>query len=297
MKSFLSCPVCWESLDGAPEPCEGCGTAYHERCLRLIGACAVPGCAVAEKALAPARPAWPVPAEARGTPQRYTETVSRLRANGTVLVPLVLSQMLATAWFLTQTTFASLVAYQVIGMLTLVWSTALAARPGDRPRNPAELLVTPLARMPRLIWAGFRMWFAVALPMAGAVGVGECLVPGLGFMAGFAWMAVAMFRLHLAPMLSLLPATEIGDPVSESWRLTGVAPGRLLRGYLGLGLSMLPAQIAAVLMMAIAGPATLLVMSTFAVALNVFVTTFMVVLVEDCRRALPPASPVSACGE
>ncbi len=297
MSATLSCPVCWESLDATPVRCPDCKTAYHARCLRLVGPCPVPGCTAADTALAARAHSWPEPSRTRGTPERYRETVARLRANAPMVVPLVALQMLSMGWLvLGRGDLGAMLAYQLFSLLAMVWTTTLAARPADRPRSAVEMVVTPLARLPRLGWAFARLYFITAFPIGVAMAFTNST---LALAGGAAWFMYCMFRLHLTPLFAMLPSDLGGDPITESLRITGRTPGLLVRGHLGLWLVLGPLQllILALSSMFLSGgmfAALMFVLPALGLAMQAFATTFTMVLVEDCKRALPAAQPASA---
>lgn len=290
MNASLSCPVCWELIIETPVSCDACQTTYHAKCLKLVGPCPVPGCPAADTAYLPAT-AWPMPAVRRGTPERYREASNRLRANAPVVLPLVTAQIASCIWFFTHFSPAAWLAYCVTAVAAMVWTVQLAATPAERPRGLPALLGRPLMRLPRIFWAGLRSWVIAFLPapfLAGALGSGV-----FAGVAVLTWVVYWLLRLHLALPLAMLPGKLVGDPVAESLRLTSGAPGMLARGQLGLLLLVVPLQILIMVFTYFLGalglPLLGIVGSTIAgFLMQTYYSTYMMVLVEDCRRELLP---------
>lgn len=287
-----SCAVCWNRLDSAPVHCESCGTGYHAECLRIVGPCPVSGCPAGQAVSVSGGPAGSLPARARGTPERYRESLARLRTNAPVIAPLIALQAFGLVAFLVALGPMEplLIVWQLIAMLAIFWSTALAANPAHRPSGLAALVWTPLRQAPRILWAAARMWLAVAAPVILALSLPAAMAPLS--MAAMACAFFAMLRLHLVPFLAILPAETGGrDPVAESWRLTGSCPGMIVRGHLGFWLGAVPVQLLSLAFIVLgSGPVSgmlgLLLWAATNTALQAFAATFTVVLLEDCRRAL-----------
>jgi len=280
----ISCPVCWGGMESAVSGCTKCQTPHHEDCFGFAGGCAVFGCggracgpiAVTATTLEisadapapePPRPAHGLP---RSSGQRLVDAWLFLQRNAPPALALALFTTLlevAGSWLMGVTPLSripgtgsaashSMVAFgggaalvflgrNVMPFLySVLVITFLFARARGKELSTGEHLWITLCRLPRCLWASFRVWLIAAGPFVVGCGLFFTSSPiELNVLVGLASLAWLFYMTNeywlVVPVAAMGRDEEPGCALQRSRELVALARWQIFRGNLRCGFTLM----------------------------------------------------------